>query len=87
MYADHEVNLLKLIDSVTNGTRTDINETGTSLYFVPGTILGGTVEHDCSMERSIGYYLQVLVCLAPFSKQPFEITLRGVTNDPDDVSV
>ena len=54
---------------------------------MPGTIVGGVVEHMCSLERSIGYYLQVLVCLAPFAKQPFEVTLKGVTNDPDDVSV
>lgn len=51
-------------------------------------LVGGKVdEHQCSLERSIGYYLQVLFCLAPFSKQPMDITLKGVTNDPDDVSV
>lgn len=60
---------------------------GTSLYFVPGLLTGGKVEHDCKLERSIGYYLQVLLCLAPFTKQAIEITLKGVTNDPDDVSV
>jgi RNA 3'-terminal phosphate cyclase-like protein len=50
-------------------------------------LFGGKVEHDCKLERSIGYYLQVLICLAPFCKNPLEITLNGVTNDPDDVSV
>ena len=72
---------------ITNGTRTDINETGTSLYFVPGLLLGGKIDFDCKLERSIGYYLQVLLCLAPFTKQPLEITLTGVTNDPVDASV
>jgi len=84
---EYEVNLLKLIDMITNGTRTDINETGTSLYFVPGVLIGGSLEFDCKLERSIGYYLQVLFCLAPFTKVPLEITLIGVTNDPNDVSV
>ena len=84
---DYEVNLLKLIDTLTNGTRTDINETGTFLYFVPGLLVGGKFEFDCKLERSIGYYLQFLVCLAPFTKQPLEVTLRGVTNDPNDITV
>ncbi len=86
-FSDFEVNLLKLIDLITNGTRTDINETGTSLYFVPGLLIGGTFEFDCKLERSISYYLQVLFCIAPFGKKPLEVTLRGVTNDSDDLSV
>jgi RNA 3'-terminal phosphate cyclase-like protein len=84
---DYEVNMLKLIDSITNGTRTDINETGTSLYFVPGLLMGGELEHDCKCDRGIGYFLQVLFCLAPFCKQPFHIKLTGITNDPVDVSI
>jgi RNA 3'-terminal phosphate cyclase-like protein len=84
---DYEVNLLKLIDSISNGTRTDINETGTSLYFIPGLLLGGKHVFDCKLERSISYYLEVVLCLAPFSKQPIDITFKGITNDPIDVSV
>ena len=45
------------------------------------------MEHDCKLERSIGYYLQVLLCIAPFCKTPLEVILNGVTNHPDDVSV
>jgi hypothetical protein len=37
--------------------------------------------------RSIGYYLEGLVCLAPFAKKPFNITLTGITNDDKDISV
>ncbi|RNA31277.1 RNA 3 -terminal phosphate cyclase [Brachionus plicatilis] len=84
---DFEVNLLKLVDKLTSGTRTDINETGTSLYFVPGILIGGKIEHDCGTERSIGYFLQTIMCMAPFTKTPLELTLTGITNDPDDVSV
>jgi len=87
LFIDFEVNLLKLIDLITNGTRTDINETGTSLYFVPGLLIGGSFEFDCKLERSISYYLQVLFCIAPFGKKPLEVTLKGVTNDSDDLSV
>lgn len=72
---------------ITNGTRTDINETGTSLYFVPGLLIGGTFEFDCKLQRSISYYLQVLFCIGPFGKKPLEVTFTGVTNDSDDLSV
>lgn len=45
------------------------------------------MEHDCSVLRSIGYYLESLLCLAPFMKHPLRIVLRGVTNDQVDPSV
>lgn len=45
------------------------------------------MEHDCSVLRSIGYYLEALLCLAPFMKYPLKIVLRGVTNDQVDPSV
>ena len=38
---DYEVSLLKLIDELTNGTRTKLNETGTRLVLNPGFIIGG----------------------------------------------
>ena len=44
------------------------------------------MEHDCSLERGLGYYLELLMCLAPYCKQPLEATLRGVTNSPGDAS-
>ena len=40
----------------------------------------GEVTHDCSLSVPLGYYLEVLVCLAAFSKKKFNITLRGVTH-------
>lgn len=45
------------------------------------------MEHDCSPQRSIGYYLEALLLLAPFMKSPLKATLRGVTNDPTDPTV
>ncbi len=60
---------------------------GTTLKYVPGLLVGGKIEHDCKLTRGIGYYFEFIVCLAPFMKQPLEITLRGVTNDPNDITV
>lgn len=60
---------------------------GTSLLYHPGLLTGGEIEHECNIQRSIGYYLEVLMCLAPFTKTPIHATLTGVTNDQVDPSV
>lgn len=51
---EFEVSLIRLLDKITNGTIVELNETGTSLYFQPGLLYGGTIQHDCSVQRSIG---------------------------------
>lgn len=84
---DFEASFIRLLDKITNGSRIEINQTGTTLYYQPGLLYGGSVEHDCSVLRSIGYYLESLLCLAPFMKHPLRIVLRGVTNDQTDPSV
>ena len=61
--------------------------TGTSLLYQPGLLIGGSIEHDCNPQRSIGYFLEALVCLAPFMKTPLRAVLKGVTNDQVDPSV
>ncbi|CAK9780637.1 18S rRNA biogenesis protein [Cutaneotrichosporon oleaginosum] len=81
---DYEVNLLRLVEKVTNGSTIDINLTGTSFLFHPGLLPGGTYTHTCP--RSVGYYLELLVPLAPFCKKPFSITLDGITGDTADLS-
>lgn len=84
---DFEASFIRLLDKITNGSRIEINQTGTTLYYQPGLLYGGSLEHDCSVLRSIGYYLESLLCLAPFMKHPLRIVLRGVTNDQVDPSV
>ena len=60
---------------------------GTSLLYHPGLLIGGEIEHECNLQRSIGYFLEVLMCLAPFTKKPIHAVLTGVTNDQVDPSV
>jgi RNA 3'-terminal phosphate cyclase len=60
---------------------------GTSLYYVPGALTGGIVEHECSLQRSMGYFLELVLYMAPFMKTALELRLKGVTNDRDDPSV
>ncbi|XP_034047774.1 RNA 3'-terminal phosphate cyclase-like protein [Thalassophryne amazonica] len=84
---EFEASFVRLLDKVTNGSRIEINQTGTMLFYQPGLLYGGAVEHDCNPQRSIGYYLEALLMLAPFMKTPLKATLRGVTNDPTDPTV
>lgn len=78
---EFEVNFLRLVDKLTNGTNLDVNETGTDLYFQPGLLIGGVIDHDCCRLRSIGYYLELIIMVAPYCKKGIQITLRGVTNN------
>ena len=57
------------------------------LFYQPGLLYGGTIEHECNTQRAIGFYLEALLMLAPFMKNPLRATLKGVTNDPVDPSV
>ncbi|CAH8614447.1 unnamed protein product [Heterobilharzia americana] len=84
---DAEVCLLKLVDEITNGTVTKINDTGTVVSVYPGTLIGGTFTFECSKSRAIGYYVEFLLMVAPFCKAPIEATLTGVTNIPHDPSL
>ena len=60
---------------------------GTAILLTPGIIAGGSVTHDCPLSRSIGYFLEPAVMLAPFSKKPLHLTLRGITSNDQDLSV
>ena len=84
---DFEASFIRLLDSLTNGTKIIISETGSSLLYQPGVLIGGHIDHDCNTQRGIGYYLEALICLAPFTKKPIKAKLRGVTNDQVDPSV
>ncbi|XP_066566830.1 RNA 3'-terminal phosphate cyclase-like protein [Amia ocellicauda] len=84
---DFEASFIRLMDKITNGTTIEVNQTGTALFYQPGLLYGGAVEHDCNLQRSIGYYLEPLLALAPFMKSPIRAVLRGVTNDQKDPSV
>lgn len=79
--AEFEASFIRLLDKLTNGSRIEVNETGTAVLYQPGLLHGGCVEHDCSLQRSISYFLEPLMALAPFCKRPLHLTLRGITND------
>ncbi|XP_062141080.1 probable RNA 3'-terminal phosphate cyclase-like protein [Drosophila sulfurigaster albostrigata] len=84
---EYEISLIRLLDKLTNGTKIELNPAGTSVMFSPGLLHGGHVEHDCCVQRGIGYYLDALIALGPFCKMPLKCQLRGVTNSNDSPSV
>lgn len=53
----YEISLIRLLDKVSNGSKIEINPTGTSIYYRPGLLNGGFIQHTCNNERNIGYYL------------------------------
>lgn len=82
---DYEVNLLELVEKVTSGTK--LQNSGFKLRFNPGTLIGGEFSHSCHLDRSISYYLEVLLSISPFCKKPIQATLEGITNDRIDPHV
>jgi len=84
---EFETSLLRLIEKLCNGCRVVIDDTGTSLLFEPGFLLGGKIEHDCGNSRSIGYFLEALIVLAPFGKEPLHASLTGITNHADNLDI
>lgn len=76
---DHEVSFLRLLESVTNGTHIEISYTGTTVIYKPGIITGGQLTHNCPNTKPIGYYVEPMLYLAPFSKKKFSIVFRGLT--------
>lgn len=65
----------------------DLTRLGTAILVKPGIISGGPVTHECPTSRSIGYFLEPIIMLAPFSKKLFALTLKGITTDDKDLSV
>lgn len=51
---EFEVNLIRLVDKLTNGTKIKLHPSGTELDFTPGILHGGSIEHQCCVEKSIG---------------------------------
>lgn len=77
---DHEVSFLRLIEAVTNGLKIEISYTGTTVIYHPGIIVGGQLKHQCPSGTTVGYYVEGMLYLAPFSKNKFSIVFTGISN-------
>ena len=43
-----KANFIRFLEKITNGSVFEINYTGTSITYRPGSLLGGLIEHECS---------------------------------------
>ncbi|CCH41916.1 putative RNA 3'-terminal phosphate cyclase [Wickerhamomyces ciferrii] len=86
---DEEASFLRLLSRVTNGAHIQVGQTGTSVIYYPGIITGGERIHPCATTSSkpVGYYLEPLLYIAPFSKEKFSIKLQGITASKEDAGV
>ena len=49
---EFEINLIRLIDKLTDGSKIKLHVT--ELEYIPGILLGGKIEHQCCLDKSIG---------------------------------
>ena len=81
---EYEANFLRLVESLSNGCRVQINDTGTRLRFRPGVVTGGSHVHVCNTARSVGYYIEGILPLLPFAKSTTTILFKGAaTHDAE----
>lgn len=86
---EYEISFLKLVEKITNGTKIEINKTGTSLKFYPGVITnnyGEQIEINCDNSRCLTYYLEGLIPVSLYGKESLHIILNGITNNEMDIS-
>ncbi|SCM12575.1 RNA 3'-terminal phosphate cyclase-like protein, putative [Plasmodium chabaudi adami] len=94
---EYEAKILKLIDKLCDDTTIKINEYGDELYFKPGFLIGNVNDEirisdlnntfHCGNERSISYFLEFLIMIVPFFKNPVKLLLKGITDDQIDRTV
>ena len=86
----YEVNFLKLVSEISNGTIIQINQTGTGFTLIPGTITnnyGDQLTFECDKSRCITYYAEGLIPICLYGKESLHIKLKGITNNLIDNSV
>lgn len=86
----YEICFLKLISNISNGSFFKINETGTSLKFIPGTITnnnGECLTFEADVSRNISYYLEGIFLISLFGKEKLNLNISGVTNNLFDISM
>ncbi|CCH61363.1 hypothetical protein TBLA_0E03090 [Henningerozyma blattae CBS 6284] len=84
---DYHVSFLRLLEAVTNGSKMEISYTGTTVIYTPGIIIGGSHSHKCPNSKPVGYFVEPLLYLAPFSKKKFSIVFKGITASHNDAGI
>lgn len=72
-----EVSFIHLLSVISNGSKITISETGTQVTCIPGLLTGDIINFKADSSKSLSYYLEPILLLAPFCKKPLELTIRG----------
>lgn len=84
---DYEVSFLRLVEAITNGSSIEISYTGTTVIYRPGIITGGSYTHKCPNSKPVGYFVEPMLYLAPFSKKKFSLLFHGMTSSHNDAGI
>lgn len=85
----HKISFLKLLSEITNGSYFKINEIGTTLKFIPGSITNNQGEYfkfECHSSRALSYYLEGIFIISLYGKEKLNCSLIGTTNNNTDIS-
>lgn len=87
--ADYEMQFVRLLEKLTNGSRVVVNQTGTVLSYTPGLITNSAdlITHECGSERSLSYFVEGILPIVIWGKHPLTLVLEGLTHDSVDISV
>eukprot|EP01053_Blabericola_migrator_P009863 Blabericola_migrator_1__9862@NODE_542_length_7732_cov_201_153033_g409_i0_p4_GENE_NODE_542_length_7732_cov_201_153033_g409_i0NODE_542_length_7732_cov_201_153033_g409_i0_p4_ORF_typecomplete_len376_score45_63RTC/PF01137_21/5_7e73RTC_insert/PF05189_13/3e28_NODE_542_length_7732_cov_201_153033_g409_i08802007 len=84
----YEASLLQLVEALSDGMDLKTAKGFTQVTLYPGILVGTEdLVFDCHAERGLAYYLELLTMIGPFCKQGLNVTLRGITEHPEDLSV
>ncbi|OAF66165.1 putative RNA 3'-terminal phosphate cyclase-like protein [Intoshia linei] len=83
----YEVCLIRLVDKLTNGSEFIISPDGTKLTYKPGLLIGGKFDFKCNKEKSISYYLELVMLLSPFCRDEVQIKFNGVSHKEEEKTV
>eukprot|EP00439_Symbiodinium_sp_Y106_P075516 s601_g15.t1 len=79
---DYEASFLRLLDKICDGSDISIDETGTTLRYKPGQIVGGNgLVHSCPSSRCLTYFLEGLLLVAPLAKQPLTAAISETRDE------
>eukprot|EP01055_Gregarina_sp_Pseudo9_P004785 Gregarina_sp_Pseudo_9__4784@NODE_4_length_7126_cov_97_921970_g3_i0_p2_GENE_NODE_4_length_7126_cov_97_921970_g3_i0NODE_4_length_7126_cov_97_921970_g3_i0_p2_ORF_typecomplete_len501_score21_26RTC/PF01137_21/2_4e73RTC/PF01137_21/8_1e03RTC_insert/PF05189_13/6_4e28NAMassociated/PF14303_6/0_064DUF724/PF05266_14/0_33Astro_capsid_p/PF12226_8/38Astro_capsid_p/PF12226_8/3_3_NODE_4_length_7126_cov_97_921970_g3_i0421505 len=84
----YEASLLMLLDAISDGMDLKTLDNHIKVKMYPGLLVGAEgLVFNCGLDRGMAYFLEFLLMVGPFCKNGIDITLRGITDHPDDLSI
>mmetsp|Transcript_79653 Transcript_79653/g.129149 ORF Transcript_79653/g.129149 Transcript_79653/m.129149 type:complete len:350 (-) Transcript_79653:1725-2774(-) len=84
---NYELDLFSLIDKIFYDCSVQINEIGTKIKFIPGSLKDGNFFHNTIGTRALSYYLEFLAYLIPSINKRINIKIVGLRSLKSDISL